>query len=137
MVPFVAATTVRFGDVDAAGIVFYPRYFEMLNTAIEDWFEHGLGETFGRLHLGRRIGVPTVKLEAEFPAPSLLGERLSVQLSPRRVGRSSCTIAFSFTGDGVARVTGVVTIVCMDLDKRLAVPWPDDLRAGMVASRTL
>ena len=35
---FQISTKVRFGDVDPAGIVFYPRYFEMLNAAVEDWF---------------------------------------------------------------------------------------------------
>jgi 4-hydroxybenzoyl-CoA thioesterase len=132
--PFEAGSIVRFGDVDAAGIVFYPRYFEMLNAAIEDWFEQGLGVSFGRLHLTRRLGVPTVQLETQFKSPSVLGERLSVLLSPQRVGRSSCALTFSFVSGQIERVAGTVTIVCMDLDKRIAVPWPDDLRTGLVAA---
>ena len=33
---------VRFGHCDAAGWVFYPRYFEMISDFVEDWFEDGL-----------------------------------------------------------------------------------------------
>ena len=29
---------VRFGHCDAAGWVFYPRYFEMISDFVEDWF---------------------------------------------------------------------------------------------------
>ena len=35
---------IRFRHCDAAGIVFYPRYFEMMNDLVEDWFaELGMG----------------------------------------------------------------------------------------------
>ena len=33
---FETTVLVRFGDIDGAGIVFYPRFFEMLNSAVED-----------------------------------------------------------------------------------------------------
>ena len=33
---------VRFADCDPAGIVFYPRYMEMFNALVEDWFREGL-----------------------------------------------------------------------------------------------
>ena len=33
---FVFPQKVRFQHCDPAGIVFYPRYFEMLNTTIEE-----------------------------------------------------------------------------------------------------
>ena len=29
---------VRFADCDPAGIVFYPRYFEMFNGLVDVWF---------------------------------------------------------------------------------------------------
>lgn len=51
--PFVTTAKVRFAHADAAGIVFYPRYFEMLNGAVEDWFEQDIGLDFKTLHLDR------------------------------------------------------------------------------------
>jgi acyl-CoA thioesterase FadM len=37
---------VRFGHCDPATFVFYPRYFEMINSFVEDWFEDGLEASF-------------------------------------------------------------------------------------------
>ena len=46
---------VRFGHCDPAGIVFYPRYFEMLNALVEDWISEGLAEYYA-IELVRRAG---------------------------------------------------------------------------------
>ena len=37
---------IRFGDCDAAGIVFYPRYLDMFNSLVEDWFREKLDFSF-------------------------------------------------------------------------------------------
>ncbi|PEQ13070.1 thioesterase [Novosphingobium sp. PC22D] len=128
---FVTSALVRFADVDPAGIVFYPRYFEMLNGAVEDWFARRLGVDFATMHLDRKIGVPTVKLECEFTAPSRLGEQLTITISPRRLGRSSCAIAVDFSCKGEPRLHAEVALVCMDLTSHKACEWPQDLRAAI------
>lgn len=123
---------VRFADVDPAGIVFYPRYFEMLNAVLEDWFAD-MGADFAAMHLTRRIGVPTVKLECEFMAPGMLGDELSVAVRPTRIGRSSCNIEYGITGGGVDRIRASAVLVCMDLDRQKAVEWPQDIRERIEA----
>ena len=40
---------VRFQHVDYAGIVFYPRFLEMLNCLVEDWFEEALDRPFSKM----------------------------------------------------------------------------------------
>lgn len=131
--PFTTRAQVRFADVDPAGIVFYPRYFEMLNGAVEDWFEQNLGLDFATMHLDRRIGVPTVKLETEFVSPSRLGDRLDIAVTPRRLGRTSCGISVVFSGDGRERLRAQVVLVCMDLDNHRPVEWPESVRAAIEA----
>ena len=128
---FQTSTQIRFAHVDAAAIVFYPRYFEMLNAAVEDWFA-AMGHDFRKLHIDRGIGTPTVKLETEFLSPSELGDELSIEIDPRRVGRSSCTFTYLFTGDGRDRLRGQATIVCMDLAAQISAPWPEELRERMI-----
>ena len=123
---------VRFADVDPAGIVFYPRYFEMLNAELEDWFAD-MGADYSAMHLTRRIGVPTVKLECEFMAPGMLGDELSVTVRPTRIGRSSCNIEYGITGGGVDRIRASAVLVCMDLDRQKAVEWPQDIRERIEA----
>lgn len=128
---------VRFGDVDAAGIVFYPRYFEMLNAAVEDWFA-SMDHDFRTLHLEARLGVPTVRIECEFTAPSQLGDELEIEVVPLRLGRSSCEVRYVVTGGGQLRLKASSVLVCMNLETRKAVSWPADLaariRAGLEGS---
>lgn len=123
---------VRFADVDPAGIVFYPRYFEMLNAAVEDWFDQGLGLDFKSMHLEQHLGVPTVKLEVAFVSPSELGDELTVEIRAKEIGRSSCSIQALFTGDGRERLRADVVLVCMDLQAKRAVAWPEDVRNRMM-----
>lgn len=124
---------VRFGDVDGASIVFYPRYFEMLNAAVEDWFEDGLGVSFAQMHSDRQLGTPTVALEAQFLAPSRLGETLIVSVAPIELGRASCKLRYVISCGGEERVRAYGVLVCMDLAKRAAAPWPEDVRARIEA----
>jgi 4-hydroxybenzoyl-CoA thioesterase len=134
--PYVHRTIVRFAHVDAAGIVFYPRYFEMLNAAVEDWFAERLGSSFKTLHLLQKIGTPTVQLETEFVSPGMLGDALEIHLSPKKIGKSSCTFAFTFMCETVVRMRGSAVLVCMDLDVQKSRSWPDTIKAAMVAEQS-
>jgi 4-hydroxybenzoyl-CoA thioesterase len=125
---FKTQTLVRFAHIDAAGIVFYPRYFEMLNGAIEDWFDAIAGVTFADMHIARRVGIPTVKLEAEFVAPSRLGDLLDITVVVEKVGTSSATLVVEFACAGELRLRSSIVLVCIDLDTGRPRPWPDDMR---------
>ena len=125
---FVSRAPVRFAHVDAAGIVFYPRYFEMVNAAQEDFFAEMIGIDFCTLHIGHGLGVPTVKLESEFFAPSRLGDMLDIALTVTRCGQSSAGLAFHITCNGNRRLNVQSTIVCMDLKAARSTPWPQRIR---------
>lgn len=124
---FTTEAIVRFAHVDAAGIVFYPRYFELLNGAVEDYFADR-GVDFRTMHVDRRIGVPTVRLEADFIRPSRLGDRLAFTLVPVRVGRSSAEFEVGVGCSGDTRFTARIVLVCTDLVTGRSTPWPDDMR---------
>lgn len=123
--------TVRFGHCDPAGIVFYPRYFEMLNELVEDWFEQGLGLPFAQLIAQRRLGMPTARLDTRFVRVSRLGDRLRQRLRVRRVGGSSLALAIAFDGDDGTRVEFDQLLVCTSLDTHRSHPLPADLRATL------
>lgn len=125
---FSSTQKVRFGHVDAAGIVFYPRYFEMLNAAVEDYFEQVIETDFKSIHLDRGLGIPTVKLDSEFMAPSRLGDLLDFHVDVARVGRSSAELAIEVRCSDELRFRSTVVLVCMDLKTGHSFPWPDDIR---------
>ena len=122
---------VRFADCDPARIAFYPRYFEMLNGIVEDWFE-SMGWGFGEMHLKRDIGIPTRRLEADFLRPSHLGDLLDLKLSVLKVGRTSVDLRTRFMCGDELRWTVNQTLVLVDMKAEKSVPWPEDLRAKLV-----
>lgn len=127
---------VRFKDCDAAGIVFFPRYFEMLNDLVEDWFREALDWPFESMHGADRAGVPTADLQCRFVAPSRMGEVLTRELAVTRLGSSSCTLRVRFLGaehDGRAdlRVEFSQRLVCVDTARIAPRPFPAPVREAM------
>ena len=122
---------VRFKHVDAAGIMFYPRYFELINDLVEDWFAHGVGESFNQLHIKERRAVPTAHLDVDFHAPSKLEDELTFVLSVTRIGTSSCTLSVLVTCEGQAKLSANLVIVHMDMNTGKSLKWPDNTRSAM------
>ena len=124
---FISTQQVRFAHCDAAGIIFYPRALELLNAAQEDWFSQGLGWDYYRMHLADRRGVPTVELHCAFKAPLLLGDAVDFSFHVEQVGRSSLHLRVDAHVGGMHRMTFRPVLVCMDLDRKKAAPWPPPL----------
>jgi 4-hydroxybenzoyl-CoA thioesterase len=124
---------IRFSDCDPAGIVFYPQYFVMFNGLVEDWVEEGLGIGFRRLVIERGIGLPTVRLEADFRAVSKMGDRVMLSLAVERLGSRSITLSSRCTGaaDGQLRMQMRQVLVSTSLQSHQAVEVPADMRAAI------
>jgi 4-hydroxybenzoyl-CoA thioesterase len=131
---FYGEVRVRFSDCDPAGIVFYPKYFEMFNSLIEDWCREALQFSFVDIVGRRGWGLPTVHLQTDFLAPSTYGEVLKATLCLRSLGNSSITLQIGLRGvDGVSRVKATVVLVLIDRAAMRAIPFPDDVRQRLSA----
>jgi 4-hydroxybenzoyl-CoA thioesterase len=125
---------VRFGDCDAAGIVFYPRYLDMFNSLVEDWCREELNFSFSEIVTGRGWGLPTVHLEVDFVAPSVFGDVLSATLVVTALGKTSINLNILLQGsDSVDRVRGKVTLVLIDRKQHRAIPIPDEVRERILS----
>jgi 4-hydroxybenzoyl-CoA thioesterase len=122
---------VLFRHCDPAGIVFYPRYFEMLNDTTEMWFDTRLGRPWARFHGPERMGVPAVAVEVEFTAPSRHGDVLTFTLTLARLGRTSAKLVIVATCGEEVRLSARLTIVCVSTETLRPIAWPDDLRAKL------
>ncbi len=130
--------TVHFRHCDVAGIIFYPRYVEMISDTVERWFDLGLGCNFHDLHLVRHLGVPTVHLDIDYKAATTLGEVLTFDLWLTRVSRRSFSTRIEASVDGEVRMQVRSTLVFirsgnafLGEDKMTSVSIPDDLRNAM------
>lgn len=124
---------VRHGHTDPAGFAFFPRYYELVNDTIEDFFRVVLDRPFGEMHLRQRFGVPTVHIETTFHAPSYCDDELLFELVVDRLGRSSATFEVTATCGGEKRLTSRHTIAYVQLDEMKSVPFDDALREGLLA----
>ncbi|WP_298223244.1 thioesterase family protein [Flavobacterium sp.] len=107
---FLKTEKIKFKHVDYAGIVFYPRFLEMLNDLVEDWFEEALGRPFHKMH--ETNGIPTVDLKVQFKNPARLGQVLMKKLWVKNLGFASVLCGFEFVDEsGKTTLSGEVTLV--------------------------
>jgi 4-hydroxybenzoyl-CoA thioesterase len=138
---FTLPVSIGWGQCDPAGIVYFPRFFELFHQAMETWFGERLGLPYPHLTMVRKLGFPSVHTEADFRRPTRFGEAVAVELRLAAIGRSSMTLAYVVRGpdaDDDVRATGRTVAAVMDLDPaspgfRRARPIPDDLRARLHA----
>ena len=117
MAPYSSPVRVRFGEIDRAGIVYYPRFFHYFHIAFEEFFADRVGIPYHVLIEKRRIGFPTVRVECDYRAPLKFGDRLDVRISVERIGRSSVTFRYRAWNRRGRRISAeaLVTVVCVDM----------------------
>lgn len=123
---------IRFSDCDPAGIVFYPQYFVLFNSAMEDWID-AMGIGMANLITQRRIGTPSVRLEADFHAISRFGDDVLLQLEVERVGSKSITLQWRCVAkdSGELRMALKQVIVTTSLETHQSIAIPADIRAAI------
>ncbi len=121
---------VRFGDVDSAGIVYYPRYPHYLHVGMERFFDEVVGIDYAELTVDRKFGLPTVRLEMDYLAPFRYGDRIEMEIEIGHVGNSSVEWLYTLRAEGeeAARTRARTVTVASDLEHLRKVPVPDWLR---------
>lgn len=129
---------IRFGDIDRAGIVYYPRFLHYFHVALEEAFPALLGIEYPVLVNDHRIGLPTVHLEADFHKPLRYGDVIEVEVGVRAVGRSSIVFGYRVfrQGETEPRVVGHNVTVCLDMERFTKREIPDWLRERLERVRT-
>lgn len=126
---FTYERVVRFHEVDPAGILFFPHFSSYAHEAMERFFDP-LDGGYAGLVVGRRIGLPAVRVESEFKAPLAFGDHARVLTSVSRLGTRSLTLRYRFvrTRDGVEAAMMLHTVVSTDLSSMKSCDMPDDVR---------
>ena len=97
---------VRWGDVDWAGIVFYPRFSEWFDLACDSLFD-ALGMPWPTLFPQHGIvGVPIVESGARFVSPVRWGEVMRIRAEVAWVKDKTFRMEYTVTVDGRECATG-------------------------------
>jgi len=130
---------IVWGDCDPAGIVFYPRYFEMFDASTTALFERALGmNKFEFVKAYDSVGYPMVDTRARFLLPTRYGDDVVIETEITEIKRSSFEIRHRLIKDGALAVEGFETRVWVgrdpaDPDKIRAKPLPDEMVAKLRA----
>lgn len=112
---------VRFQHCDPAGIVFYPRYFEMLEEVLEDW----LSAQPQAADLAQSQQLALVQTSTRFVRPSTLGDRLRFMIEVKEVAAEHIELDCRVFGAGELRLQLKVQLGCFEVGptiERVAVP---------------
>ena len=128
---YTSTQKIRFDDVDGAGIVYYPRFLHLCHAAFEDFFDDVAPFGYPALISDRRLGFPTVHIDADFKAPLAYGDIAIVTLTVTRVGTSSVKTHYEIhrKRDAVLCFTAEITAVLINLDSGTSLPLTDELKA--------
>ncbi len=127
---YAADFSVRFGDVDHARVVYYPRFFHFFHQTFEQWFGESLGIPYWQVIIQMNIGFPTVRVETQFKSPLRFGNDIRVELELIEIGTKSITIRYTVTrlADEVVAAVADIKTAMVDNDTFKAIAIPGDLR---------
>ncbi len=122
---------VLFEDIDAAGIVFFARFYGYCHEAILPLFDGYPGGYVGLIK--RRIGFPVVHCDADFTAPLRFGESVDIDPRVESLGRSRITFLSTVyrVHDGAPSAVVRHTCVMTDLEAMKSVELPPELRTAL------
>ena len=124
---------ITWGVCDPAGIVYYPRYFEMFDDSTTALFERALGMTkYQFLKQYDFAGYPMVDTRAKFSIPNRFGDDVEIESTVSEFRRSSFDILHRMLKGGALAVECTETRVWVGRDatdaaKIKAVPIPQQV----------
>ena len=131
------AERIHWGDCDPAGIIYYPRYFEIFDRCTTAMLEQALGMNKREFLIAYDFsGYPCVATGARFLHPTTFGDDVIVETTIAKLGRSSIEIQHRLSKDDKLAVEGSETRVWVrrqtaDSKSIKAHPIPDEVVARL------
>ncbi len=133
MKTFEEPVRIRIHDVDAAGIVFFARYYVLMHDVYESFLEaigHGIPAAID----AGAIIIPVVESGARYFRPLRHGETITARLFLTGLKKTSYTVRVEFHGaDGVHRSTLFCRHVCVDAKAMKPTALPPAMHEALAA----
>ena len=123
---------VRWGDVDAARIIFYGAYIRFFEFAETELFR-AVGLPYGVMFDELDIWLPRVHLECDFRSAAQLDDLLEVSVYVGRFGNKSMRLNFEVRRKGEAAIIAEAHFVlaAVKRDTFETVPVPEELKTRL------
>jgi acyl-CoA thioester hydrolase len=134
---FTIAERVRWGDVDAARIIFYGSYIRFFEIAETELFR-AAGMSYGKVFDELDIWLPRVHLECDFRRVAQLDDLLEVSVYVGSIGQTSLRLDFEVrrkkpddTVEEGLIATAHFVLVAVRRDTLDPIPVPEELRQAL------
>lgn len=108
---------VEWSQCDPAGIVYFPRYFEMFDNATTALFEQALGMSkFKFLQHYHFVGYALADTNAKFFIPTRFGDAVTLESTVKAMRRASFDVQHRLLKDGALAAEGNETRVWVGHD---------------------
>jgi YbgC/YbaW family acyl-CoA thioester hydrolase len=126
---FTIEERVRWGDVDAARIIFYGAYIHFFEYAETELFR-AVGLHYGVMFDELNIWLPRVHLECDFLRVARLDDVLEVSVYVKRIGNKSMRLNFEVRRKGSDETVATAHFVLAAVNQTTfeTVPIPSELR---------
>jgi acyl-CoA thioester hydrolase len=126
---FTIEERVRWGDVDAARIIFYGAYIHFFEFAETELFRE-VGLAYGVMFDELKIWLPRVHLECDFHRAARLDDMLEVSVYVGRFGTKSMRLNFEVRRQGSDELIATAHFVLAAVNQNTfeTVPIPSELR---------
>ena len=123
---------VRHPDVDRAGIVYFPRFYDFFHRALEDFFRDEVGIPYHSVEEALRVAMPVVRIETDFERPLAHGDIVTIELETEAIGTSSVTLRYKVFRPGQAEPAAIArtVICCIEVPGWKKIPVPANVRAA-------
>ncbi|MGB7926376.1 MAG: thioesterase family protein [Pyrinomonadaceae bacterium] len=120
---------VRWGDVDAARIIFYGAYIRFFEFAETELFR-AVGLPYSVMFEELDVWLPRVHIECDFRHAAQLDDLLAVSVFAGRIGTKSLRLNFEVrrTGEDLIIAEAHFILVCVRRDTFETVPVPAELK---------
>src|SRR5687768_15157278 len=126
---FTIEERVRWGDVDAASIIFYGAYIRFFEFAETELFR-AVGLQYGVMFDELKIWLPRVHLECDFKRAARLDDLLEVSVSVGRIDTKSMRLDSEVRRKGEAELVAIAHFILAEVNQDTfeTVPIPAELR---------
>ena len=136
---FTIEERVRWGDVDAAGIIFYGSYIRFFEIGETELFR-AVGLPYGKVFDELEIWLPRVHLECDFHRAAQMDDLLQVSVYVGKIGTTSLRLDFEVrrkneVGEIEEKLmaTAHFVLVSTDRENLRPVTVPEQLRSALAA----
>lgn len=131
---FEARLQVQWADVDVAGVMYFAAYARFAEYAEMQLFAE-LGFPYENVFERYGFWLPRVRVEAEYHAPALMSDWLSMRTHLEHVGTASLRWQTLFVNERTAETGAAMTVIvtAVDAQTKKSRPLPEPIRSVLLA----